>query len=447
MAADPTFAHLLQNLRLRWRDFVLVGTVGLLVFLMNFPRLAKQLLDTYVAHPALHLALGWPLLATQASLSHLRQTSAEAALTRLLSLDFRLVFLLVALAALLALRRRSAALLGSLFAGLLAGTSSVPLLGWLAVVVRQLFIWIGVVLSWLHAVGAWVGHLFGWLWAAAVHYWWLLVPLVLLVLAWRGGRRLIALLQQKPAGFGKVLLWTVLAAGAIAVAWWAIGPVGAWLRFHVEPIFTAIGHVLSPVLHFLGRLLRWLIAIVLVVLLAGLALNVLGRLLVDQVRSAWCSGRGSKEMALVGFAVGSALALILVMSAGMSSGAACVDAGWHESLTGLDHLIGVRAFSAGLGWIAPARAFWIVMPGFLTDFATHFFDNANPPLVDSLLLLVILALACLTTLRSIFVRRAAGPEIAFADYFLPQEYFAVFAALVLSLVAVAVQGWSEGTDT
>ena len=56
-------------------------------------------------------------------------------------------------------------------------------------------------------------------------------------------------------------------------------------------------------------------------------------------------------------------------------------------------------------------------------------------------------MACLTTLRSIFLRRAALREIVFANYFLPQEYLALFAALILSVIAVAVQGWSEGTDT
>ena len=246
-----------------------------------------------------------------------------------------------------------------------------------------------------------------------------------------------------------MLLWTVPPRRRrVAVAWWAIGPVGAWLRFHVEPIFTAIGHVLSPVLHFLGTLLRWLIAILLVVLLAGLRCSTCsGAFLVDQVLRPGEADGAARRWPWWASRPHSALALIFVMSAGMSSGAACVDAGWHESLAGLDHLIGVRAFSAGLGWMAPARSFWIVMPGFLTDFATHYFDNANPPLVDSLLLLVILALACLTTLRSIFVRRAAGPEIAFADYFLPQEYFAVFAAPILSPGRRGRAVAGAGTDT
>jgi len=152
-------------------------------------------------------------------------------------------------------------------------------------------------------------------------------------------------------------------------------------------------------------------------------------------------------MALAGFALGSALALIVLMSASNASGAHSVDGGWQACLSTLDRSLGGRAFSVSLGWVAPAGLFWAVTPGAVQAFAVSYFDNVNPPLVDSLILLVILGVASLSALRGLFSVVALRGPGGLSGYFLPREYLAVFGGLLVAVAFVLIQGSTEGGDS
>jgi hypothetical protein len=426
----------------RWKEFVVVAAVGLVFLCMNFPKLLGKLLYRFVPQANVQRILAAPIQATQASLSHLRRPSPEVMLTRLMSWNFLLLLVFLALVTVLALRHKDIQLPEFCLAGLALGYFGGELVAWIVVVVIKLFSWAAVLVHW-------IGIALGWLFEVALHWWWIFVPLAVigLVLANRDAlRAMLARCRELSVDWPRVVRWSLGALAGLGAIWLIVGVLGPWLWAFLGPIIAFLGHLFGVVFHFVGKLIGWLVSALLVVLAVGLVLNLAGRLLVDQVRSAWCAGRGCKEMALAGFALGSGLALIVLMSAGTSSGAHGVDQGWQASLSALDHAVGGRVFSWSLGAVAPAGFFWAVMPGAVQDLAVSYFDNANPPLVDSLILLVILGVASVSALRGLFSSIAYRVPHRVGGYFLPSEYVAVFGGLILALAFVVAQGSTESSD-
>jgi hypothetical protein len=445
MASDAgdLVADFAEGARRHWKEFVVVAAVGLVFLCMNFPKLLGKLLYRFVPQGNLQRILAAPIQATQASLGNLRRPSPEVMLTRLMSWNFLLLLLFLALVALLALRHKDFQLPAFCLSGLALGYFGGELVAWIVVIVIKLFSWAAVLVHW-------IGSVLGWLFEIALHWWGILAPLVVIVLVIANRdalRAMVARWRGRSVDWPRVARWTLGVLAGLGAIWLVVGVVGPWIWSFIGPIVAFLGHLLGIVFHFVGKVIAWLVTALLVALAVGLVLNLAGRLLVDQVRSAWCAGKGRKEMALAGFALGSALALIVLMSAGTSSGAHGVDQGWQASLSALDHAVGGSVFSSSLGSVAPAGSFWAVMPRAVRDFAVSYFDNANPPLVDSLILLVILGVASASALRGLFSSVASRVPHRVGGYFLPSEYLAVFGGLVVALIFVVAQGATESTDS
>jgi len=208
-----------------------------------------------------------------------------------------------------------------------------------------------------------------------------------------------------------------------------------WLLRILEPVirFLQLAWVfIMRAFHFLLGVGVWLFAIATVLLACFLILNIVGRLVVDQLRAAWNCGRTRKELGLSSFAMGSALGLIVLTSVGVSQVADGVDRGWAASLQVLDALVGGVASSA-LGWIHPASWFEAGMSEGVRVFIKEYCHSASPPLVDSLFLLAVLGIANLSVLvRTVFGKLSLSRPTS--GYFLPQEYFSLIGSLMFGVL-------------
>ena len=420
-----------EQSRKPWKEVSLVSAVGLLFLLMNFPKLLTSLVASAVQDPGWQSALLWPVVTTQESLSTLQGRDPHAVLSTLMSWNFLLLYGFLFSVLFSSMKRRDLGLLGFSAGGATLGYFALHLISWIALIL----IYALILVKWISSALVWIlSFVFSW--------WFLWLPVVLLFVLWA---RLGWLRENWP----KVLAAcaTILAIGLIA---WKFFPAfWAWLVELLEPVLAlirAIRDFLAPIFHFLGQIFQWVAFTFLGIVLVIFVLNTLGRLVVDQIRAVWTAGRGRKELGLAGFALGSAFALIILTSVGAPQVSAGVDSGWNESLRTIDGVLQGTVASKVFGGLQPTRVFLGVMPGSVEGFVMEHFDNANPPLLDSLLLLVLLSIATLSVLYWAFSAMEERSSPPLQAYFLPREYLAIFGGLLVSVLVLFGQALSEGGD-
>jgi len=251
MASDAgeVILELAQGARRRWKDFVVVAAVGLVFLCMNVPKLLGQLLQRFVSQPELQRILAAPIQATQASLSHLRQPSPAAMLSRLMSWNFLLLLLFLALVGILALRHKDTRLPAFCMAGLAVGYFGGQFVAWVVFVAIKLF-------SWAALLVHWIGSALGWLFELLLHSRWIVVPLAVIVLLWVYRDQLRAMVAQWRAAavnWLHVIGWILAAVAGVVVVWLVVSVVGPWLWAYLGPIFTFLGHLFAIIFHFVGR--------------------------------------------------------------------------------------------------------------------------------------------------------------------------------------------------
>jgi hypothetical protein len=263
--------------------------------------------------------------------------------------------------------------------GLCVGLGSVVLLSWAGVVLAKIASMIGTILSFAFSI---VGAVFHFVFA-----------LVAVVFPYLAGIALVVgvvyVLAKLARALGLTLVkYALAAAAAVAVVWLAL-PLLRWCYVSL----------LLPLLHFLAPIASWIVAalsVVLMVILAVVAvlgaagavvfvLGMLGRLAIDQFRTAWEAGKGERPMALAGFSVGSAFALLFTVTAGLPEVAGSFDAAWHEHAWMLN------------SW-SPAASHFQALPDVIASAAATIFQHASAPVFDAVVIALLLPVAAVGTM-------------------------------------------------
>jgi len=395
-------------------------------------------------------------------------------LYRLMYLCFIGCDIALACMVLLALRRLRVHYLWLPALGLVIGTCSIVVLAWAgAAVVGILWIlseiWKGI--SWvLAAVWAWIAP-FGYVIGVVVG----LVALIALM---------VWILQE----FGPKGLFNLVAGVLLLIAFLAFARF--LFRTVLLPFIHWLGVVLQPILHFLGILLGWLavaIGWLFKILILGILLGMvcllgitglvgsIGRFAIDQIRAAWASGESVRGATLALFSIGTALALIFLVSAGtLESGPIAEPTvqtiGANSKPTGSikKHLRHPRtpilqpspvvvpqpplriaasidrAWDASyltLGISSPTTAMDEILPSSVGRWVQGAFRSASAPIFDALLLLLAVVMSLAGIVRGLFLREEREPKIMFYS-----KDLIVLVALPLFVVlaVLAANAQSEG---
>ncbi|HSU13770.1 hypothetical protein [Longimicrobium sp.] len=298
--------------------------------------------------------------------------------------------------------------------GLCVGLGSVVLLSWMGVVLVKIASTVGVILAFVFSI---VGAVF--------HFISTLVAVIFPYLAGIGlAIGVVYALVHLVRALGLTLVKYALAAVAATAVVWLTVPLLRW----------CYASLLLPILHFLAPIVAWILAAVGVVLMVVLAfvavlgvagalvfvLGMLGRLAIDQFRTAWEGGRGERPMALAGFSVGSAFALLLTVTAGLPDVAAGIDVAWHE------HAWMLNTWS-------PAASHFQALPDAVAGAFAAMFQHASAPVFDA----VVLA-ALLTTAAVGAMWRREAEEDAWQARYISVEALKVGAALGFGLLVLVI---------
>lgn len=414
-----------------YKDFLLVSAVGLLFLLMNFPKTLSRLVTDQVENQMAQDLLLWPIQATQTSLMSLQGSAPEAVLSKLMFYAFLGFWCLMLLLVVAAIRQKNGALPPFCLAGVLTGFFGLHLISWTALILLKLGIWLAIVVVWLKQIlVAILGFFASW--------WFVWAPLMALALLLIFKREAWDWLRQH---WAKLSLGTAAALIALFLIRTYFPPFWAWLMALLEPVIRFF----RLVFHFLAEVFGWIFGAGILILAVFLILNVVGRLVVDQIRAAWNSGRSKKELALGGFALGSAFALIVLTSMGVPGLSKGVNTGWQQALATVDGVLPVEIASASLGWIQPAQWFESTMPENVRSFVKDFLGHASAPLVDSLFLLVALIFTNASVLFGGILERQSTVRVV-GSYFLPHEYFTLVGGLIGAVGVSFLAQFMEGSD-
>jgi hypothetical protein len=268
----------------------------------------------------------------------------------------------------------------------------------------------------------------------------------------------------------QAIVTLLLIAGFVAAVYYLAPPIFAFivqiavaiyefLHWLLAPILAFLMMVLGPLIAFIQWIVAWIIAPILGFILAVLlfgsffllaamvvltAFASMGNVVTDQVRAAFRVRRiGTKDHMLNGFALGSALALVLltcVAAGGLASG---VRAGWLQSLARWDGLVGLDLQNSALATFNPMSVFVSTMPDQVHRFVFDYLTNALPPLVDAAILVALVVISCINVTLSI-LGLSRAEEVERPITFLPLEVIAIVFWLVFSIASLFAQAVTEG---
>ncbi len=307
--------------------------------------------------------------------------------------------------------------------GFSTGVFSVAILGWLEVIIVAI---LGVLL----AIGRVIFGILAAIWeflAPIIHWivvalgWIIIVAVPLLALA-----GIVYGLYWLIKRFGLKFVIGALAAGTILYFVWPI--LVELYRNYILPVLQWIGMVLNYLASWIVFIVAWVLKALIVVAIAVSALGLilvfvgsLGRMMRDQLESAWKSGSGSRGILVGSFSVGLALAIVLWVSSGSVELSQLVATNW-QSITPV------------LGDISPVTIFNTALPASIAALAPAIFGSSHAPLFDALSLLVILIVSYFGIARGFRPRHSDEYHATFFS----QDVLKLGGLMILALPALAL---------
>lgn len=438
IAAAPTS----RFLGISFSDVLLSFFAGCVFILFNFSGFLTYAAhtwfpDTPFAEPVVQMAT-WP-----DKLLLILNISAPDMLQELLRFSFYGIWVFLAFALLLAIRRQNVLIAVNVMLGLVAGASGIVLLAWLGVglvllsglawmVLQFLFsIW-GTIVTFLVSL---VAGLWGFL-SPIVSFLWP-IALALVVAGWMLAAIVAVFKRSRWAG--------VLSIAVLAL----VGGLIFFMRDALLPLWNRVMEILAPIGQFLGSVLgvawEWIVRIFLflvgvIVILgliasgAGVVLLVvgsIGAILVDQFRTGWRSGNGHWATLFGAFSIGLALALIFWTCSGSPDLAAMVDQTWASTMPFLSA-------------VSPSQLGDTFLPEAVRDISHMALIGIQAPLFDTLVLAIVLPLSYISLIRGLgSPHNTEVPAPFFSRNVLILGGMLVFALPIMVLTALSAAAPSE----
>jgi hypothetical protein len=415
--------------RPQWRAFLISSGVGILVLLASFPRVASRMVHRTLGDSAWRDLFLYPIRFVQGSLHSLTGTNPHIFFQRILAVDFLVLWFLLFVLLLFSLRHKNGRLLSFGAGGFLAGYIALHLFSWVMLVILKVMTTTFNVLVWISSlVGTIATFVF-------VQGWWLIALGILAFLFFAFRDSII-----------EVLLYLLSVAVLAILTYHFVPPLWHQLTMLIFKIFEPfikfwMNHALLA-FSVLLTVFLWVVFILLVVLAVFGVIATLGRLLIDQIRAAWSAGKGEKHLALGTFAIGSALALIILTSVATPPVSEGVDTGWQQSLQTVDGITSTRIASGILGGLEPTSIFVATMPQPVEKFAFTYLTAVPPPIVEAIVLLLITLLTIVSLLRHMAPTVERKPA-KFTKYFIPVEYLKIAFFLIAPVLILFARGYME----
>lgn len=403
--------------------------VGLFVLLLNFPKLTTRAVNGTFEDASFQAALLLPVAGVQASVNRLVELGPQLLFQNLMATNYLILWVFVALVIAFAIRHWDARLIGYGVGGFILGFVALHLVSWVVVTVITVVGGVFGAIAWvMEKVYAFISFIF-------VNGWWLFLVVGV-------GTALYVFRQY----FLKVLLG-VGAVVAIAYTLYHFVPLAwRWFLDVLQPVFRFVRGILMeyilPVGAFAWKIMRWALYLLFVLLVVFGVLSSLGQLLIDQIRTARMCGAGRKNIALGAFAIGTALALVMLASVAQPGVATALDAGWGQSIRTMADLMRFEVIIQVLGAIHPSQLFVASMPSAVRDFVFAYLTSAPAPVIDALILLLVVVLAILSIIKGMIARLdEKAPRMT--DFFLPKAFLGIVFGLFGGVIVVFAQGITE----
>lgn len=434
-----------------WPALVLAAVVGVVFFVVQFPRLITRQIAPAIENGPVRRALFALVHVVQSRIEELVGTPAVG-FKVLMALSFLALFVYLFVVVAWAVSRLDGRPLGLTLLGIAVGLAAVHAISWALIVGGHVFTLSAFLFAAMVRLAGWLVNL---LLSDGFVF---MVTIVAVVHLWVNRRNLL-----------QAVVGLLIAAAVIAVAYFLLPALFAWLKAMLFWIWSLIDALLQPVLAFLRyllsplfALLQWIavtllapvfafvvtvIAIVLTIavsVFAGLLVfGLMGHMVTDQVRSAFRVRLGGKNFLLNGFALGSALALVMLSSVAAPEVSNGLAEGWRASIRVLGALTSADLERSWLASVDFTRLFVATMPRSVHEFASSYLVNAQPPIADAFLLLVLLLVSTVNVFLGL-VGLGGRTEPARPITFVSQEVALIVFFLIAGVALLLLQGGTEG---
>lgn len=407
------------------RQFSVHALLGLVVLAVNFPKYLTAVIEMNLDPSAVRLLLLGLVDAVQGILRVLVGPDPGRFFERAMLLVFLLFWATLLFSAAFCIRKRDARPFAYLIAGAVAGYFTLHFLAWVAVIVVTVVGAAFFVVGWFGAV---VAAIVGFIWANLLAITLVLATIALLLFSIRRDaievlRRLWAALKERLLPVG------ILVAGAVA----AIFGLPLLYRYVVQPLLAFLGFLLAPVVAAIWFVVKWLLIIVVGILLfclvaavGALMLALLGGLLVAQLQAGWLAAQNVKRALIGGFATGSSLALVVLVSVSTPALRESLGDAWGASLFWMGS-------TGSSDWLS--RSFLAVLPYSVETFAFTYLTSLQAPAFDCLVLLAVLAFAA-TGYATRTVSAAPVDEQPISVNVVAVEYAKMILGLFVGLIVI-----------
>lgn len=408
-----------------FRRFTAHALIGFLVLAVNFPKYLTAVIEASLDPSAVRSALLGLIGAVQAILRLMVGPDPGRFFERAMFLAFVLLWAMLVFAAAFCLRKRDVRPFAYLVAGSVAGYFTLHFLAWVAVIVVTIVGGAFFLLGWFGAV---VAAIVGFLWANLLAVAAIVATTAFFFFSIRRDaievlRRLWGVLK------GRLLPIGILIAGAVA----AVLGLPLLYRYVVQPILAFLGSLLAPVVAAIWFVVKWLLIIIvgaallcLVAAVGALMLALLGGLLLAQLQAGWLAAQNVRRALIAGFAIGSSLALVVLVSVSTPGLRESLGDAWGSSLFWMGS-------TGSSDWLS--QSFIAILPSSVETFAFTYLTDLNAPAFDCLVLLAVLAFAA-TGYAARTVSAAPVDEQPISVNVVAVEYAKMILGLFVGLIVI-----------
>lgn len=418
-----------KTLSLRWvLSLLFHAIIGLIVLFINSPKLVALLVEENIKNEVLRDCILIPLNSIQEALLYIIGSEPISFFERAITCSFLLVFIWLIMSLFVSIRHKQPQWFLLAGMGLSLGFFVLHLLAWLAALFVAFF---GISLV---AFG-WIKKAFGFILNFTFDYRVIFLSIIVILTVYLIRKSIPALWRWFTTFLKKYWLKVTASIAAIGIAFLVI-PI-LWTKI-ILPLWNSI---LSPALSWLMWLFATILGFVIFILLfivfiaaIPFVLALLGALLLSQLHAGWQAGRDTKYTLIAGFAIGSLLTLILLISNSNPDLLSSINSAWAKIFFNWEVL---------RSQVIPIDALNFYLPEPVESFSDRFLVGTQAPVVDTAILMLILTMAIVSLTERLFSSEKCAPSSIKVEFVLV-EYLKIILGMFLALVLIFIVGFAEG---
>ncbi len=416
------------NTNISWTRIFFSLIVGCIFFSLLFPNIAILLIENYVTNQAVQVVLIKTIHQLEYGFDVSTGFLPFKSYTELMGYIFLLIWIFLTLILLSGLRRLDYRIPIYGIIGLLFGYFFLHFLTWPIIIFLKIIGFFFVISGYISAFFSEIFSFF-----AAENRWWYLIIVGILILIYF---------------FRKNSLWILMGLSGLGLLIWLgsiIFPiVGNWIKNLFEPIRAFFSNIwdnyLSSFFSIVITIIGKIFYAIFIVFVGFIITNIMGRLVIDQIRGSFIAGWGVKGILASGFSIGSTLAIVTVTSIAILPISQQIDSGWNESFVMIEEYSNTNISIKPIN--EPSALFLNTLPESFKQFAYKYFTKTRPPIIESLLLLLILLISNASLIFYLIMPLPRDMSNLSIGFF-PRELGSLFRGVVIMIFSIFVPDSSE----